>query len=283
MARSTDSTSPTIFISYSRANSDRVQTVARRLRGWGYAVWLDQFDLEAGADWRSAIQKAIKQADFLVLAHSRSSVKSDMVEWELELAQQAGTRIIPIDFGARKSDTVVSGHLEKLHHISFKKGNDRGMAALVEALGGIRNDEPYLPGDFNFPEIGENTRAIAELVRFLQEFSFCGGVVELKGGEDWQYYIEFHVMTSISEVNGWAVGNANLKANDVLDENQLTKLETLGWVQPTAKSHGDFEKVWFVNSARSRALMAGEIMRTFLDVYGHLKGEQLELHVQLNH
>lgn len=285
MARSSHSSatpSPTVFISYARANERRVREVARRLRAWGYRVWLDQISLHAGSDWREEIRKAILDADFLILALSPSSLGSDMVEWELDLAEQAKTVIVPIVFARGKTKSNLSRRLEALHHISFGRGNERGMTALVEALGGIRNDAPSLPGERDFPAMGENARMIGELVRLLQEFSVSGGAVIMRGGEELQYFIQFLAAPSDPEVYGEAVGNENLEPPHLLNETQLRDLETAGWDPPGKDTYGNFQRRWYVNTARARALMAGDIMRTFLDVYGHLPGERLGIEVKID-
>lgn len=281
MTPTREQASPTVFISYARANYSRIETIARRLRGWGYQTWMDQFDLDAGEDWRAAIRAAIADADFFVLAVSKSSLKSDAVEWELDQAQGAGTRVIPIVLGSFKSDSRVADRLNQLHQISFARGNERGMAALVEALGGIRSAMPTLPDELEFPAVGQNARMIAEIVRFLQQFSHSGGAVIFKGGESWQYYVQLLVTASEAEIYGEAVGNANLETDDELDDASIEALQSLGWQPATKDSAGNFTRTWFVNSGRARALLAGDIMRTFLDIYGHLKGERLSVEMQV--
>jgi hypothetical protein len=275
-----DLTAPTVFMSYAHANEERVRTVASRLRGWGYKVWIDQIDLDPGSDWRAAIEETIPAVDYFVLALSRSSAKSEMVEWELDVAERAGTKIVPIVFGSGKVGAALGDRLGSLHQISFSTSNERGMAALVEALGGIRNDQPVLADEVEFPAIGQNTRMVAELVRFLQETSSTGGAVIFYGGRDDDYFVQLLVMPSEAEVYGEAVGNDNLEGDALLDQRQLAALENLGWGDPSADSYGNHRRVWLADSDRGRALIAGDVMQTFLEVFDHPKGGRLRFELQ---
>jgi hypothetical protein len=275
-----DLTAPTVFMSYAHANEERVRTVASRLRGWGYEVWIDQIDLDAGSDWRASIEEKIPVVDYFVLALSRSSTKSEIVEWELDVAERAGTKIVPIVFGTGKGSAALGDRLGSLHHISFSTSNERGMAALVEALGGIRNNQPVLADQVDFPAIGENARMVAEMVRFLQEFSKTGGAVIFYGGRDDGYFVQLLIEASQSEVYGEAVGNDNLEGDALLDQDQLATLANLGWGVPSRESYGNHRRVWHANSDRDRSLIAGDVVRTFLDAFDHPKGGRLRFELQ---
>ena len=75
------------FISYSAADAPFVDRLYDRLMEAGASVWLDRHDLVAGP-LQKQIDRAIRETDVVVLVLSESSVESDWVEHELEVARK---------------------------------------------------------------------------------------------------------------------------------------------------------------------------------------------------
>ncbi len=75
-----------IFISYSRQDSDFVDKVYARLKQEGANVWLDRHDMVAGPLQKQVFQ-GIRLNDVVLLVLSESSIKSDWVENELDMAR----------------------------------------------------------------------------------------------------------------------------------------------------------------------------------------------------
>jgi hypothetical protein len=78
-----------VFISYSRQDTQEVQTIAEQLEQSGLDVWIDRQDIKPGKTWRGQIVKAIDTADSFVLNLSPNSTASDNVRIELDLAAEA--------------------------------------------------------------------------------------------------------------------------------------------------------------------------------------------------
>ena len=83
-----------IFISYSRADRDRVQHIAKGLEAEGYSVWWDR-DIRAGEEFDHVIDKAIKQSKAIVVVWSDTSVSSRWVKEEAEDGIVADT-LVPV-------------------------------------------------------------------------------------------------------------------------------------------------------------------------------------------
>jgi TIR domain/T3SS (YopN, CesT) and YbjN peptide-binding chaperone 3 len=271
-----------VFVSYARANEIAVQAIVSRLQAWGYRVWLDQYDLQAGEIWQKNIENAIRGAEAFLLMMSPAAAKSKMVEWELGLAERNKVRVIPVVIQSGSFSGRLKGRLDALHHISFLKDRHRGATALVEALGGLRGTIPRIPGDTEYPAIRENARMIVESVRFVQEVANDGGNAIFYGGTDWSYYVQLAMQPNDPKVYGEAVSNANLKRSYRLTAEQIEKLHGLGWEKPNKTSAGNYHKTWQVRLDKDRGLVAGEAMHTFLDVYHHYLGERLKIELQLH-
>lgn len=75
-----------VFISYSQADANFVDKVYNRLRTAGASVWLDRHDMLAGSIQKQ-VSRAIRENAIILLVLSESSVKSDWVENELDMAR----------------------------------------------------------------------------------------------------------------------------------------------------------------------------------------------------
>lgn len=87
-----------IFISYSRADRERVAHIAEALEAEGYSVWWDR-DIRAGEEFDHVIDHAIKQSKAIVVVWSKTSVTSNWVKEEAEDGVAANTLVpVMIDF-----------------------------------------------------------------------------------------------------------------------------------------------------------------------------------------
>lgn len=88
-----------IFVSYSRADKDFVDSLSRDIEAFEigkFDVWMDRADISGGDDWYKAISRAIRACSYFLLVLSPNSVKSQKVSQELSLADKHGKRIIPL-------------------------------------------------------------------------------------------------------------------------------------------------------------------------------------------
>jgi hypothetical protein len=83
-----------IFLSYARADRERIQPLLRVLTEGGWTVFWDH-QIQAGADWRSEIERHLKAAKAVVVVWSHSSIES---KWVLEEAEEARVRgiLLPV-------------------------------------------------------------------------------------------------------------------------------------------------------------------------------------------
>ncbi len=83
-----------IFISYSRADRERVDYIAKALQAEGYDVWWDR-DIRAGEEFDHVIDKAIKSSSAIVVVWSNQSINSRWVKEEAEDGVEADT-LVPV-------------------------------------------------------------------------------------------------------------------------------------------------------------------------------------------
>ena len=83
-----------IFISYSRADRERVDYIAKALQAEGYEVWWDR-DIRAGEEFDHVIDKAIKNSKAIIVVWSNQSINSRWVKEEAEDGVETDT-LVPI-------------------------------------------------------------------------------------------------------------------------------------------------------------------------------------------
>jgi len=79
-------TKPTVFISYSHADSKSIDQLVDKLQASGVAVWIDKWMIKVGDSITQRIDAGIGSSDFLIVVLSRASVKSKWVREELNAA-----------------------------------------------------------------------------------------------------------------------------------------------------------------------------------------------------
>lgn len=107
-----------IFISYSRADRDRVAHIAKGLQDEGYEVWWDR-DIRAGEEFDHVIDKAIKQSKAIVVVWSNSSIKSRWVKEEAEDGIEGDT-LVPVTI----DDIVIPRGFRRIQAAELQDGGD---------------------------------------------------------------------------------------------------------------------------------------------------------------
>lgn len=128
-----------IFISYTRSDRLIVRRLGQALREKGFAVWLDEHEIELGDRILAKIQEGVKQSRYLALWLTNDSVKSKWVELEWQ--------------------TMLRGELD---------GQDKKVLTLLGEqceIPGLLKDKLYARFSESFEE------GLAELVRFLESRS----------------------------------------------------------------------------------------------------------------
>lgn len=85
-----------IFVTYARADTDRVAPIIKALREQGLDVWLDQEDIAGATFWRKEIVQAITACSIVVFFATKLSCRSEHVSKELALANDEKKPILPV-------------------------------------------------------------------------------------------------------------------------------------------------------------------------------------------
>jgi TIR domain len=153
---------PEIFISYASEDRPKCEQLYRDLRAEGYDVWIDSQDLIAGSNWSIEIKKAIRAAQYVILALSSNSVsKRGYIQKEIREAldvldefPESETFIIPI-----RLEPCNEGfeRLKSIQRVDMFPNWDDGVARIIRALK-RRNLSPAKPSD-----LAQNTNPTARL------------------------------------------------------------------------------------------------------------------------
>lgn len=84
-----------IFLSYSRADSNRVTPLRDELRRLGYRVFFDEQSIDPGSNWKQRLRRAIRASRTLVLCWSENTRGSEYVSFEYSQAEAFRRPIFP--------------------------------------------------------------------------------------------------------------------------------------------------------------------------------------------
>jgi TIR domain len=115
-------TSMTIFISYSRHDSEFADRLIHQLEKSGFDAWVDREDIRGGAAWGASISQAIRQCQAVIVVLSSRSTASDNVAKELSLADHHKRPIIPVRFEPVTIPAALEFQLAGLQIIEFTRG-----------------------------------------------------------------------------------------------------------------------------------------------------------------
>src|SRR5712691_13255152 len=85
-----------IFISYSRTDSEFVDRLEADLQARNFRTWVDRHKLEGGQIWLDEIEKSIEQCQVLLVVLSPASVTSQYVRMEYRYARSLDRLVIPL-------------------------------------------------------------------------------------------------------------------------------------------------------------------------------------------
>ncbi len=84
-----------VFLSYSRADTERVAPLRDELRRMGYRVFFDVQSIDPGAKWKSRLERSIRASRALVLCWSEHTRGSDYITFEYSRAEALHKPILP--------------------------------------------------------------------------------------------------------------------------------------------------------------------------------------------
>ena len=140
-----------VFLSYVRDDADRTRGIVDALERAGHSVWWDQH-IKVGAQYSKEIDRALKEADAIVVLWSERSVESAWVRDEAAAGRDSG-RLVPMSLDA--TDPPLGFRQYQTIDFSAARGHRRSAAlkqlvATVEALSA--------PGAIKAPEAAASTR-----------------------------------------------------------------------------------------------------------------------------
>ena len=115
-----------VFICYAREDKKFVLKLAMSLKQAGAPVWLDQWDIPAGANWNKSIENAIYDCAKFLIVLSPAAVESEDVEGEWLTALDEKKTIIPLIYRPCR----IPPRLRALQYIDFSSCNPEDTAAL---------------------------------------------------------------------------------------------------------------------------------------------------------
>lgn len=124
-----------VFTSYSRRDTETVDTIVGKMAEAGISVWIDRADIEAGNMWRVQIVQAIDTCPAFVLMLSPSSAASDNVRKEIDLSQDSGHPIFAVMLEPVKLPAEIRYQLAGLQFINVQLlGFDKAVSQLIATL-----------------------------------------------------------------------------------------------------------------------------------------------------
>jgi TolB-like protein/tetratricopeptide (TPR) repeat protein len=117
-----------IFVSYARADRERVAPVVAALEALGRRVWWDSH-LAGGSAYAREIEDALRSADAVVVVWSQTSARSDWVRDEATVGLELA-RLVPI----RLDDAPPPLGFGQFHTINFSRWNGQADAPEVTQL-----------------------------------------------------------------------------------------------------------------------------------------------------
>jgi hypothetical protein len=123
-----------IFLSYSRRDAGLVDNIAAKIERAGYRTWVDRKGIAGGEQWRLEIVAAIQSAAAMALFLSPNSVRSENVRKEIDLADAAKVRVLPIAISPAEIPQAMQYQLAGIQVIEHWRNGERAIDELLAAL-----------------------------------------------------------------------------------------------------------------------------------------------------
>lgn len=119
------------FLSYARADVDRVAAIERRLRQMDYEVWIDR-ELKGGQSWWDEILAQIRSCDVFVAIVSPASLDSKACARERHYANDLRKPLLPVAIAA--ASQAVPSELTRVQMVDYSTPGEDAAFTLVSAL-----------------------------------------------------------------------------------------------------------------------------------------------------
>jgi hypothetical protein len=226
---------PTVFVSYSRADSAFVRQLAGYMKKCGIDYWLDLERIQAGEDWSDMVWSGLQSSDLMLLVISPASMSSKEVSNEWKYYLSTDKPIVPV-LAADTSN--IHYQLVALHYVDFynntyedacqllKTEIERVTATLEATL--PRSPDSKVPRPavttdllkpLDFPD-RTTAKIDPELVKEIEErlHLFTEQMtLELVNAEDRDHHIEVHIRSG----REYVVGRASAETRPDIDLSPL--------------------------------------------------------------
>lgn len=119
----------TVFISYSREDTEFMRQLKSRLEQSGVKVWVDE-NIKGGATWDNIIEEALATSDSIIVVLSKASVASKMVMNEVSYGIEENKSVIPV----MVEECKIPFRLRRIQYIDFTPGFESGIGGVLDAL-----------------------------------------------------------------------------------------------------------------------------------------------------
>ncbi len=165
-----------VYITYSHRDRDFVDRLCADLGRQGIEVWVDRVQLRAGTDWTNEVNRAIEQADAILVVMSKTSIESSWVADEVDLAMHLRVTDRRLIMPLLIEDVEMPLRLGVFPYIDFRGEYQKGLNALigrlpemVHAAAPIAITEPKAKGYFFLSYAEEDTEFVFSMRKFLEE------------------------------------------------------------------------------------------------------------------
>jgi TIR domain len=167
-----------VFMSYSRDDRVKAQTLAQLLESCGWSVWWDR-DLDAGEHWQPAVLDNVAAAKCVLVIWSRDSVNKDWVKREAQVGLERNT-LVPV-FMQPAGLTTPTEQVQGVR-LSTWDGDQRS-EALIPLLEAVKRKVGYgsIPDrtNFDFEERLQQDIKIITVSEVAEAvFAYCAAAIE---------------------------------------------------------------------------------------------------------
>lgn len=177
-----------IFISYARADREKIEKLAAALEAEGYSVWWDR-QIESGAEFSKDIERELEAAKAVIVAWSSSANESRWVKDEANVAAEAGKLLavtlddgLPpigfrqyhaLDFSGWKRDGATPVFQELSKTVKARVAGET--VDMTEPVGLVAPTGSASVVDFSDPKIWGGALAVLAVVLMVALVAFRGG------------------------------------------------------------------------------------------------------------
>nr|WP_269084163.1 toll/interleukin-1 receptor domain-containing protein [Sorangium cellulosum] len=163
-----------IFLSHASVDKPTVRRVAEALRSAGHDPWVDDEQILIGESIPAAVERGLRQADFVVVCLSKAAAERGWVEAErdatlMQQLRERKARILPV----RLENVPPPYIIAPLAYVDIFPGEDafrQGVERLVRSIDGHHQQRPTATSALAEPRAEEESiRALAEKYGLTQD------------------------------------------------------------------------------------------------------------------